>query len=621
MNARHAAKWMVLAVATTVWAQEAPFGVTGLGDCEKLTKDEAIPASEHFWDAAGKRLTLHGAKNETVAAQLVLTAKDAGQDVKGLDVTVGDLVGPKGKIASDENVQLFLELYQFVQNGSASWGPPSKVLPSKKWYPDALAPFRDPYDKGHKPVAAPFDLVVKDGPNQAVWIDVYVPRDAAAGKYEAPIKVTQAGKEAWSGTLELTVHDFVLSDEFHVDAFGEMYGMLYKMHGVDPKKDLDGWWKVAKLYHQMAQQHRFAIMEREECAAIWPNKEKYAETFGQVLDGKLFTKEQGYRGPGEGVGPSFWRAPFGQWYNGKVPAFTQAQLDKYTATAKEFWALVKEKGWDKKRFVAYITDEWKVDAEAVANERKLQQALDAGTGGPNLSLVWPSHVNAASLVKDPAVDLTDLIRWWAPNGHAADTNYFAKEVAKGKTVWFYHSGHPCIGVNVVNATGVELRTWSTICWRYGINGSWWWAMDHGDVSKPFAKPVYKDGEDRWGNGVIFYPGCRLKDVGLPNIDGPVASMRMKAYRRGNQDYEYGWLLRQAGKGKAGDEMIRKVIPTALTEASGETVTAEQATRSVESDTGAKTTGPKSPAKGPPWATDVGAWYQMRKDLAAAIEKK
>ena len=46
---------------------------------------------------------------------------------------------------------------------------------------------------------------------------------------------------------------------------------------------------------------------------------------------------------------------------------------------------------------------------------------------------------------------------------------------------------------------------------------------------------------------------------------------MKAYRRGLQDYEYGWLLKQAGRQNVADDANKRVIPLALTEALPENI--------------------------------------------------
>ena len=107
----------------------AELTVAGLGDMEKITKDAPVPASPHFWDAGARRLTLHGGRNETVAAQLMLSAK---ADIAEVNVTIGDLKGAAGTIPADPNIALFQELYQYVSDGSYSgWGPNQQSAPQQ----------------------------------------------------------------------------------------------------------------------------------------------------------------------------------------------------------------------------------------------------------------------------------------------------------------------------------------------------------------------------------------------------------------------------------------------------------------------------------------------------------
>jgi hypothetical protein len=141
---------------------------------------------------------------------------------------------------------------------------------------------------------------------------------------------------------------------------------------------------------------------------------------------------------------------------------------------------------------------------------------------------------------------------------------------------------------------VELRTWGVICWRYGLQGTFFWAVDFGSPDRPLAIPNSGNGETRWGNGVLLYPGSRLPDVGLLPIEGPLPSLRMKAYRRGLQDFEYAWLLAQAGKRDVADAIVRRVVPAALAEA-------------------------RNPGE-PPWSSDPNDWYRMREELAAALRR-
>ena len=59
-----------------------------------------------------------------------------------------------------------------------------------------------------------------------------------------------------------------------------------------------------------------------------------------------------------------------------------------------------------------------------------------------------------------------------------------------------------------------------------------------------------------GDGLLFYPGY---DVG---VDGPIASFAMKSLRRGAQDYEYLWLLKQKGREREADAVLETVCPAA-----------------------------------------------------------
>jgi hypothetical protein len=76
-----------------------------------------------------------------------------------------------------------------------------------------------------------------------------------------------------------------------------------------------------------------------------------------------------------------------------------------------------------------------------------------------------------------------------------------------------------------------------------------------DESRKKGYPV-RDSIRINGDGLLYYPGY---DVG---IDGPVASYALKSLRRGVQDYEYLWLLKQKGKEKESDAIVDTVCPAA-----------------------------------------------------------
>ena len=319
----------------------------------------------------------------------------------------------------------------------------------------------------------------------------------------------------------------------------------------------------------------------------------------QILSGSLFTPAEGYEGPSPSTGPSFYPAPFPEAFYGTSSvlkhlntnggAVSPELLNTIQANAAKFWAEVQSQGWTSVRWFAYIFDE--VDSVQDKGEagggsadqlvakihsamRQVQEALDKGAGGPRrIHLVWTSQSDAAKWV-GTAADLKPFISWWVPNGHALNVDFFKPIAAEpGQTVWFYHSGQPAIGNHTINQLGIDLRLWGLLCPRYGVEGSFWWSMMDFPKSynepdfNPYSNPSYKTNDPRWGNGVLFYPGSRLTKIGgLRNIQGPVASMRMKAYRRGLQDCEYCRLASGKGHGAEVDALLKKLIPAAFSEA-------------------------------------------------------
>ena len=142
-----------------------------------------------------------------------------------------------------------------------------------------------------------------------------------------------------------------------------------------------------------------------------------------------------------------------------------------------------------------------------------------------------------------------------------------------------------------------MRVWADIAWKYRVNGTYFWNVDYWPYSNsalttaPYSVYNVPTYEPRWGNGVLLYPGRRLQEIGLPAIKGPVYSIRLKAFRRGVQDYEYCYLAQSLGKNP--DPIINAVITDGL---------------------GATTT----PGSLGNWSHDPNDWYQMRRNLAALI---
>jgi hypothetical protein len=167
--------------------------------------------------------------------------------------------------------------------------------------------------------------------------------------------------------------------------------------------------------------------------------------------------------------------------------------------------------------------------------------------------------------------------------------------AEGDKMMFYHWSEPRVGHHTINTYGFSMRTKPLIAWKYRVDGIYaeWSATQWQYLSELYNGRANDYYDSRWGNGVLYYPGHRLSQAGYAvDISGPVPSIRLKALRRGMQDYEYAWLLDSQGGDP--DALIDGVIANALNHA------------------------PCSDCLGD-WSHEVNDWYQLRWDLAAAID--
>src|SRR6201999_827513 len=126
------------------------------------------------------------------------------------NVTVSNMTRPGGQVIPKTNFTLYREKYMHVTSSSPNSGGTNKPL-GPGWYADPLIPFLDPATgkppAGGELKAVPFD--VKAGNNQPIWVDLLVPRGAAAGEYTGSYTVTSSEGNT-TGSIALTVWNFSL---------------------------------------------------------------------------------------------------------------------------------------------------------------------------------------------------------------------------------------------------------------------------------------------------------------------------------------------------------------------------------------------------------------------------
>ncbi len=132
-----------------------------------------------------------------------------------------------------------------------------------------------------------------------------------------------------------------------------------------------------------------------------------------------------------------------------------------------------------------------------------------------------------------------------------------------------------------------------------------------NTAQTFGSYAYTDsviGETGWnytnGDGVLFYPGTdKIYPQDSYNIDGPIASLRLKYWRRGIQDVDYLTLAYEIDPIKT-EEIVEKMIPKVLWEYG---IDNPDDPTYVQTDIS--------------WSNDPDVWEKARRELAIIIAGK
>ena len=546
----------------------------------RFTRNDPILLEHEDFDLRSQSVPtvrLMAARDESIGIQFIFR-RTGDKAPTFIDYTL-DTWQPSATQSSIRS-SVYIAHYHWIENGAYTWGPESQVRNKSAAYPDALVPEKHGCLKNSKQLFNSIPVPQQNNQNQAVWIDHYVPSDTAPGRYHLPVQF-KVDQQTVSILIELSVVNARLPDKPSIDAIGEVY-RSYNLEGASTDRSTASWQHMSHCYQQLAHQHRMIFIERTDDLPDASGWRDYVKTVDPILTGELFSETYGYAGTGRHTPVGIWRTPWPQEYNMQLDRPLNAQdLDRYRIMAEQWQQLVSNNQWNETQFFAYVFDE--VDGPnkagipheqyhrylAMAHDQMglLQNALDAGSTNNALDLLWTSHSNPADWADDPELDLSDKVRLWSPNASAANPDFLQHRITQGDTAWFYHSGHPAVGAHSINAHGVDMRTWGVIGARYNIQGQLMWAVNLGADDKPFAQPSYKPEEDRFGNGVMVYPGNQLDKIGFEKSPGPIPSMRLKTWRRGLQDAEL-YYLAKAVDSDAAEQIMLKHMPVALANAEG-----------------------------------------------------
>jgi hypothetical protein len=567
------------------------------------------------WD--GKQINLFGARNEVIGFNLVIESE---MGARGVTVAIDRLDGPDGASITtrparkDEvfdyrgrNIELFHLRYLTIKGLSVM----DYELNDERWTPSKMrrpfevarwgqtwraSPAKGKESFDHRPganksfpeIAVPLEVepsfAVPAGGNQSIWTDIYIPKTTAPGVYKGTILVGEEGGPERPIAVSLSVRSFTLPDTPSAIATASIdhYDIAERWFGIDQRFTDPGsrlWPRVALVidrYMQMLRRHGVITMRDESGGVSPPRPEGIAR-----IKGTMYSEAKGYDGPGKDTGDAFYFiAPYGSWkWNDKGQREFNAMSDAWMA-----WFAANAPATQK---ALYLTDEPNLTDAAQA--AKINGWLDklAANPGPGHSL--PTILTAGlHQIREKVPRVSMAFNWYA----VADTLPHQKLVdehlkaATGNQVWQYNGKRPASGSFAIEDDGTAPRMLPWAAYKKGIAGWFNWSASYyydyqngagrTDVwrqAKTFGNPPKPDvangqtsGTYANGEGILQYPGVDVifPDAGAPGLNGPVASLRLKLWRRGIQDHDYLALAMQKDPA-ATRALVERMVPKVLWE--------------------------------------------------------
>jgi hypothetical protein len=489
---------------------------------------QMIPAQDpeyllrnHLWDARRKVIALQAARNEFVAFQLVFFG-----EVRGLRPTVvfdGAARGIRPRFA-----QVWL-----VHTKAGPLGDP-------------VVPLSGPVDLPLTNLAAPAGAIPATA--STLLCELYVPHHVAPGRHTGQL-LLRTGSELLRIDILLNVWNFTLPDYLSFIPEMNCYGL--------PADERE--------YYRLAHEHRTVINRlpysqrgtvAPGCAPGWDGKqlrwEEWDRRFGPLLDGSAFADL-----PRRGVPVEVfylplhenWPTPIDSHYNGSYwadEAFSAEYRQAFVEVSRQFAEHIERRGWHETLFQCFLNNKnyykrngwsrgsspWLLDEPADTQDfwalRYFGEAFHegcmkaSGSKEPQARLVFRCDISRPQWQRD----LLDHVLDYNVVAGGAFRRYHRLVIDRrqrfGQILLDYGTTNPVADSNVSPAG------WCWDSWTLGSDGIIPW--------QTIGRPESWRQDDQLA---LFYPG---EAVGLK---GPVPSIRLKAYRRGQQDAEYLTLLTRA----------------------------------------------------------------------------
>lgn len=460
-------------------------------------------AANHLWSAKDRQIRLHAARNEFISFQILVR---------------GALKDLEPRLNLEGKAQVVFSRYANVNSKS---GP----------LPDPIVPI------GGTVAIDP----VEGQKSGSLHAEIYVPHDAPAGIHRGTLRLKNR-EESLELAVTLQVWDFTLPDYLSFLPEMNCYGL--------PVTERD--------FYRLAHRHRTVLNRvpysqggavHEGCAPIWDGKKldwtAWDKRFGPYFDGSAFANLPRKRVPLDGFYLPLhenWPTPIEPNYNGDywadrafTPAYRAAFVDVSRLMAEHF----REKGWNDTCFQFFLNGKndfkkngwsrgsspWLLDEPSNFQDywalRYFGAAFHEGVAKTRgkTKVMFRADISRPQWQRD---SLDGLLDYNVVGG--AMRQYprivFDRKEAEGQIVIEY------AGTNKIEDANTQAAAWCVDAWTHGADGVEPWQTVGNDNSWKQADEL-----------ALFYP---TRTSGMTVIP----SVRLKAYRRGQQDVEYLTLLAQ-----------------------------------------------------------------------------
>ena len=538
------------------------------------------------WKAADGTVALKGARNEFVAFQLALESMAVVSEIT-LSLTKPLFAECKlpGIFRKTGAVQLYRE-----------WFVPDDQITSepRPWYPDALVPVDGPIRLPSTDNPVPGQTV------QPIFVDIYIPHDATPGRHAGELLV-RAGNQVHRIRLEIEVLPLELPDKLSFTVDLNCYSGVNA--GYNIRRGTPEYRKLEQAYHRVAHLNRanLDILGYSHMGGTVPDHapplegtgartrvkswKTWDEHFGPILDGSAFADLPRAGIPVEAIYLPFfenWPGDLRRQYAPDNPyvaktqaeyqqlltehalcggpiqeAFSTEYQERFSAVLSQFAAHLRQHGWLTTRCWVFFNDKyyykqpkqggrgiswWLLDEpnhrdDLLALNFFARLARTALAGYPDVPIRFRADISRVAWIRDLLAGQLDVTcsssRFFDKNRYLMNDRY-----RFGREYWNYAStNHP-------RDTNVAMRAW---CWRVWLNG--------GDAVVPWNTVKGTGVWNRAESLTVFYPGSKFGRL------EPYASIRLKAFRRGEQDVEYlNLLARKLGWDR---EAVRHAVAGAL----------------------------------------------------------